>query len=93
MRRRIALLFAAAIMALMMSFGGAGAAFAVASCTDNPNGCAAGQNREAKDAGESNDFTVDETHRGKGEAKGTPRETTCFLPSGKEVSCDHPQFQ
>jgi hypothetical protein len=92
MRRKITMLIMAAMLALTMSFGGAGAAFAVASCEDNPNGCAPGQEREAKDAGESDDFVVEETHRGKGVAKGTPRETTCYLPSGNEVSCDHPQF-
>ena len=37
MRKRISLLIAALMLALTMSFGGAGAAFAAPSCTQAPN--------------------------------------------------------
>jgi hypothetical protein len=91
--KRISLLVMAALLVATMAMAGlAGPAFAAKSCTENTNGCSTPNRQEKKDAGESQDFDTTTTHRGKGQANGTPRETKCFLPSGNEVSCTHPQF-
>jgi hypothetical protein len=93
MRKRISLLIAALMLALTMSFGGAGAAFAAPkACEVGDPGCKTAGPTEVKDAGASDGFDATETQRGNLNAKGTePGTTTCTGPSGKELSPDHPQ--
>ena len=92
MIRRITMLVTAALLAMMMTLGGAAAAFAAPrSCADNSNGCKT--DTTSQHSGNSSaDFNTTETQRGNTDAKGTETtSSTCTGPSGKALDPSHPQ--
>ena len=96
MIRRITMLVTAALLAMMMTLGGAAAAFAAPrSCADNSNGCKTDTTSQHSGNFSADFNTTTETQRGNTDAKGTEStettSSTCTGPSGKTLDPSHPQ--
>ena len=93
MIRRITMLVTAALLAMIMTLGGAAAAFAAPkSCADNSNGCKTDTTTQHSGNSSADFNTTTETQRGNTDAKGTETtSSTCTGPSGKTLDPSHPQ--